>query len=126
MFLASLTVVLWRESGRVSVRISNETGRQIEVEIIQAGNHSIHHRQAMKIANRHCQVFKLNTRTLERSIVLVVDEGGRKGKFRRPNGVWGFFQTESYTIDDDFLRDVDDLTGQVETPFQEPPTSGSH
>ena len=121
MVLVSSAIVLWRQANTVSVKVTNQTGRQIEVEIVQAGNHSIHHRQSRHLENGECQAFKLYTRSLERSVVRVFDESGKTGKFRRPLGVLGFFRTESYTIGDDFLRVNNDTTGFIESPFQDPP-----
>ena len=120
MILVSSPIVLWREANTVSVKVTNLTGRQIEVEIIQSGNHSIHCRQTRHIVNGECQAFRLYTRTLERSVVRVFDESGWIGKFKRPLGVLGFFRTESYIIDDDFLRDDNDNNGYIEIPFQVP------
>ena len=104
MVLVSLAFVLWREANTVSVKVNNASGRQIKVEIVQAGNHSIHHRQSRNLEKGECWAFRLSTRTLERSVVRVFDESGRMGEFRRPLGVLGFFQNESYTIGDDFIR----------------------
>lgn len=118
MLFVCSTILLWKKANTVSVTITNRTGRPITVEIIQAGNHRTHNTTSLSLEKSGIKVLKLHTRTLERSFVNISDATGIIGKFNRPLGGVGFFRSESYTIDDVFLKNVNKMEEFSNSSFQ--------
>ena len=118
MFVVSVFFALWSRAGLVNIRILNDTYEQIEIVILQAGNHSTRSqvRGIIESGSRH--EFRVRTRVLDRSFVTITSESGRVGRFRRPNGDGSFYRLETYCIDDTFLQ-PSDLNGAI--VYQDPP-----